>query len=92
MDSARTPVPPDESIPSMPRQDGLDAIDSSADEDNSDEFISTNSTDSDTTKDPILFSQKHLSNLIRGLCLYKKKTKLHGQLFKTHTSTLNLLV
>ena len=64
--------------PPVPPQDGLDAIDSSADEDNSEKFISANSTDSEynTTEDSILFSQKHLNNLIRDLCLSKKKIEL----------------
>ena len=58
--SSFRPAPPNE-------KHGLDAIDCSANEDNSDKFISINSTDSeyDTTEDPILFSQKHLNDLIR---------------------------
>ena len=62
----------------MPPQDGLDAIDCSADEDNSNKFISSNSTDSeyDTTEDHILFSQKHLNDLIRDLCFSKEKAEL----------------
>ena len=55
LDSARTSVSHDESVPP---QDGLDVIDSSVDEDNFNKFISANSTDSDTTEDPILFLQE----------------------------------
>ena len=45
LDSARTPVPHDESMPTqVPSQDGHNAIDYSANKDNSDEFISANST------------------------------------------------
>ena len=63
--------------PTMPLQNGLDAIDCSANEDNSDELISANSTDFEyeTTKDPTIFSQKHLNDLIRDLCLSKEKTE-----------------
>ena len=41
--------------PPVPLQDGLDAIDCDAYEDNSDEFLSANSPDSkyDVTEDPI---------------------------------------
>ena len=64
----------------MPPQDGLDAIDCNANKEDSDEFISANSTDSeyDTTKDPFLFSPKHLNDLIRdlGLCLSNEKAEL----------------
>ena len=62
----------------LPPQNGLDAIYCSANEDNFEEFISANSTDSeyDTTENPILFSQKYLSDLIRALCLFKKKAEL----------------
>ena len=42
----------------MPPQRGLDATDSSANEDYSDRLISSNYTDFDTTVDPISFSQK----------------------------------
>ena len=64
--------------PPVPPQDGLDAIDCSANEDNSDEFISANSIDSeyDTRKDSILFSRKHLNDLIKDLCLFKEKAEL----------------
>ena len=58
----------DESMPPLvPLQDGLDAIYCSANEDNSDKFISTNFTDSEynTTEDSILFLQKYLYDLIR---------------------------
>ena len=45
LDSARTPVPHDESMPPpVPPQDGLDTIDCSDNEDKSNEFISSNST------------------------------------------------
>ena len=55
-----------------------DATDRSADEDNSDELISSNYTNSDTTEDPILFSQKHLNDLISDLCLSKeRRSSLH---------------
>ena len=49
---------------SMSPKNGLDAIDSSGDEDCRDEFISVNSTDFEynSTKNPILFSQKHLKS------------------------------
>ena len=58
----------------VPPQDGLDAIDCSDNKDNSDKFVSANSIDSDydITEDPILFSQKHLNDLIRDLCPKKK--------------------
>ena len=41
--------------PLVPPQHGLDASDSSVDEDNSDRLISSNYTYSDTIEDPILF-------------------------------------
>ena len=62
--------------PPLPHQHGLDATDNSADEDNSDGLTSFNYTDSDTTEDPILFSQKHLNDLTSDLCLSKKKAEL----------------
>ena len=75
--SARTPVPHDDSMPPpVPPLHGLDTTDSSTDEHNSDGLISSNYTDSDTTEDPILFSQKHLNDLIRDLCLSKEKAEL----------------
>ena len=49
----------------VPTQHELDATDGSADDDNSDGLIFSNYTDSDTTKDYILFSLKHLNDLIR---------------------------
>ena len=60
--------------PPVPPQDGLDAIDCSANKDNSDKFISANSTDFeyDTTEDPILFSQKRLNIFLR-----KRQSSLH---------------
>ena len=61
--------------PVLPQHE-LDATDSSADEDNSDVLASSNDTDSDTTEDPILFSQKHLNDLINGLCLSKENAEL----------------
>ena len=69
---------------SVPSQDKLDAIDCSANENNTNEFISTNSTDFkyDTTKDLILFLEKHLNDLIRDLCLSKKKADLLASRFK----------
>ena len=73
-DSAITSVSHDESIsPPVPPQDGLDALDCSANEDNSEEFISANSTNSEnnTTEDPILFSQKHLNDLIRDYIVFR---------------------
>ena len=74
MDSARTPIPHDDSMPpTLPSQRELVATDSSAVEDHTDELISSNYIDSDTTEDPILFSQKHLNNLIRDLCISKEK-------------------
>ena len=74
LDSARTPVPCDDSMPPpVPSQHELDATDGNADEDNSDGLISSNYTNSDTTEDPILFSQKHLNDLIRDLCLSKQR-------------------
>ena len=71
--------PHDESIPpSVPPQDGLDAIDCSANENNSEKFISANSTNSvyDTTGDPIVFSQKYLNDLSKDLRLSKEKVDL----------------
>ena len=64
--------------PRVPPQDGLDAIDCSSNESNSNRFIFANSTDSeyDTTEDPIVFSQKHLNNQIGNLCLSKEKAEL----------------
>ena len=49
--------------PPVPPQDGLDAINCSANKDNANKVVSANSTDSeyDTTEDPILFSHKHLN-------------------------------
>ena len=79
LDSAGTPVPDNDSMsPPVPPQDGLDAIDCSANKDDFDKFISANSTDSeyDTTKDSILFSQKHLHYVIRDLCISKEKVEL----------------
>ena len=77
LDSARTPALHDDSMPSpVPPLHGLDTIDSSTDEHNSDGLISSNYTDSDTTEDPILFSQKHLNDLIRDLCLFKEKVEV----------------
>ena len=79
MDSARTPVPHNDSkTPTLPSQRELVVTDSSAVEDHTDELISFNYIDSDTTEDPILFSQKHLNNLIRDLCISKEKgSSLH---------------
>ena len=75
LDSARTPVPHNDSMPPpVPPQYGLNATDNSADEHNSDGLTSFNYSDSDTTEDPILFSQKHLNDLIRDL-LYRCKKK-----------------
>ena len=70
LDSARTPVPHDESMPPpVPSQDGLGAIDCNANKDTFNKFISANFTDSeyDTTEDLyfILFSQKYLNDLIK---------------------------
>ena len=66
LDSARTPVPHDDSMPPpVPPLHGLDTTDSSTDEHNS-----------DTIEDLILFSQKHLNDLIRDLCLSKEKAEL----------------
>ena len=77
LDSARTPVPHDDSMPPpVPHQHGLDATDNSADDDNSDGLTSSNYTDSDNTEDFILFSQKHLNDFIRDLCLSKEKAEL----------------
>ena len=83
LDSARTPVPHDDSMPPpVPPLHGLDTTDSSTDKHNSDGLISSNYTDSDTTEDPILFSQKHLNGLIRDLCLSKEKAELLASRFK----------
>ena len=60
----------------VPAQHGLDATDSSAEEDNSDGLISSNYTDSDSTEDPILFSLNHLNHLITSLCLSTEKAEL----------------
>ena len=62
--------------PPVPPLQGLDTTDSSTDEHNSDGLISSYYTDSDTTEDPILFSQKHLNDLIRDLCFSKEKAEL----------------
>ena len=60
--------------PTLPSQRELVATDSSAVEDHTNELISSNYIDSD----PILFSQKHLNNLIRDLCISKEKgSSLH---------------
>ena len=50
--------------------------------DNSDKFVSANSIDSDydITEDPILFSQKHLNDLIRDLCPKEKAELLASRL------------
>ena len=79
LDSARTPVPHNYSMPpTLPSQRELVVTDSSAVEDHTNELISSNYIDSDTTEDPILFSQKHLNNLIRDLCISKEKgSSLH---------------
>ena len=72
LDSGKTPLPHDKSMePSVSPKNGLDAIDSSAVEDDCDKFTSVNSTDSEYnfTENPILFSYKHLNDLIRTLCL-----------------------
>ena len=65
---------------------GRDAIGCGANEDNSDEFISANSTctdsEYDTTEDLILFLLKHLNNLIRDLWLSKKKAELFASRLK----------
>ena len=50
--------------------------------DNSNGLISSNYTDSDTTEDPILFSQKHLNDLIRDLCLFREKAELFASRLK----------
>ena len=65
--------------PLVPFENGFDAIDGSANEDNFDDFISAtlhSGSEYDTTKDSILFSQKHLNDLIRDLCLSEEKAKL----------------
>ena len=81
LDSARTPVSHDDTMPPpVPTQHGLDATDSSADGDNSNGLISSSYTNSDTTEDLILFSQKHLNDLIRDLqyaFLRKRRSSLH---------------
>ena len=58
LDSAKTPAPHDQSMPPLvPSKDGLDAIGCSANKDNSDRFISVNSTGSEynTIVDPSYF-------------------------------------
>ena len=83
LDSARIPVPHDNSMPPpVPPQHGLDATDSSADEDNFDGLTSSNYKDFDTNEDPILFSQKHLNDLNRDLCLSKEKAELLASTLK----------
>ena len=59
-------------------QNGIDAVDYSANKKNSDEFISANSTDSkyNTTENTILFLLKHLNDLTRDLCFSKEKAEL----------------
>ena len=84
-DLAITPVPHDETMPPpMLSQDWLDAINCSANEGNFDEFISANSSDSEyyTTENPILFSQKHLNDLIRDLCVFNERAELFAPRFK----------
>ena len=79
LDSTRISVPHDKSIPTpVPPQNGLDAIDCSANENNSDEFVFANSTDSeyDATEDPTFFSKKQLYDQIRDLGLSKEKAEL----------------
>ena len=72
MDSTRASVLHDCSMPPpVLRQNRLDVIDSSADKDNYDNLPTTQ--DSDTTKDSILFSQKHLNDLIRDLSRLKEQ-------------------
>ena len=62
----------------VPSQHEPDVTDSGADEDNSDGLISSNYTNSDTAEDLVLFSQKHLNDLIRDLCLSKeRRSSLH---------------
>ena len=70
--------------PTMLSQDWLDAINCSANEGNFDEFISANSSDSEyyTTENPILFSQKHLNDLIRDLCVFNERAELFAPRFK----------
>ena len=59
LDSARTLIPHDDSMPvPVLSQHELDATDSNADEANSNGLISCKYSASDTTEDPILFSQK----------------------------------
>ena len=70
----------------MPPQHGLDAIDSSASQDNYDELISSNYTDSDTTKN-LLFSQKYINDLTRDLRLSKEK----AELLATRLKELNMV-
>ena len=50
----------------IPHNNNAITIDCNANENNSDKFIPANSTDSEynTMEDPILFSQKHLNDLI----------------------------
>ena len=79
-------------LPSVPPQNGLDDIDFSANEDNFDKFISANSTDSeyDTIQDPILFSQKHLNDLIRNVSLSKEKAELLASKLKEQNMIKNM--
>ena len=84
-DIARTPVLHDESMPlPVPPQDGLDAFDCNANEDNSDIFISANSTDSeyDTTENPNLFSLEHLNDPTRNVYLSNKNEELLASMLK----------
>ena len=60
LDSAKTSAPHNHSVPPLvPSKDGLDTIDCSANKDNSDGFISVNSTDFEynTIVDPAYFHE-----------------------------------
>ena len=59
--------------PPVPPQ--VNVIGCSVNEDNSNKFIFANSTNSEsnTTENAILFSQKHVNDQIRNICLFKEK-------------------
>ena len=83
LDSARRPVPHDDSMPApLPPKNGLCSLADKVGEDSDEESISApkDSTDSEYDPEeslkPILFSQKCLNNLIRDLALSKQKAEL----------------
>ena len=83
LDSARTTVPHNDSMPPPVPILRLDVIGCSANEDNSDKFIFANSTDLSTILQKILsYFHKNIYNLIRNLCHSKEKAELLASRFK----------